>query len=123
MSQSSVDGVRTAVVVVDSETVAVVVDWGIEVVVEGIVEGCADVGGSAGVVVAVSDVPQAPMSRVKAMTVILDFDPTELMTGGYIRSVTVTGRSVPPLGGRHRSLIGLELGLGQGSCHNPSIRF
>ena len=88
MSQSSVDGIRTAVVVVDSETVDVVVDRGIEVVVEGIVEGCADVGGSVGVVAAVSDVPQALKRRVKAMTVILDFDPTELMTGGYIRSAT-----------------------------------
>ena len=88
MSQSSVDGVRTAVVVVDSETVDVVVDWGIEVVVEGIVEDCADVGGSAAVVVAVSEVPQALRRRPMAMTAILDFDPTELMTGGYIRSAT-----------------------------------
>jgi hypothetical protein len=111
--------VRTAVVVVDSETVDVVVDWGIEVVVEGIVEVCADVGGSAGVVVAVSDVPQALMSRVKAMTVILDFDPMELMTGGYIRSATDSGRSVPTLGERHRSLIGLELGARAGFLSQP----
>jgi hypothetical protein len=85
MSQSSVDGVRTAVVVVVSATVDVVVDGGVEVAEEVVVEGASVAGGSAGGVVVVCDVPQALSRRAKAMPVLPDLDPTELMTGGYRR--------------------------------------
>jgi hypothetical protein len=97
--------------VVVPATVDVVVESGVEVVVEGMVVDWADVGRSAGAEAVVSDVPHAPRRRPRAMTVILDLDPTELMAIGYLRqwpdpfsapsSPTPAGDKVPT-GRRHR---------------------